>query len=154
MEMEYKVQGASSFHFQLDQYVTPQTPRTCRSPQQPNFSDTAIPCALLSKSNTTVPIIICKHPRAAWCILHPKTHIISHHKSTFINEMNYEITNSASELGSIGKVEASHTCHLEFSPISQLTHAELAIEKKLRRKIDLLIMPLMILTYLMNYIDR
>jgi hypothetical protein len=36
----------------------------------------------------------------------------------------------------------------------QLTEEELVIEKKLRRKIDSLIMPLVILVYLMNYIDR
>jgi hypothetical protein len=35
-----------------------------------------------------------------------------------------------------------------------LTPDELVIEKKLRRKIDFLIMPLVILVYLMNYIDR
>ena len=35
-----------------------------------------------------------------------------------------------------------------------LTEDELALEKKLRRKIDLRIMPLIIWTYLMNYIDR
>lgn len=35
-----------------------------------------------------------------------------------------------------------------------LTEDELLIEKKLRRKIDMLIMPLVILVYLMNYIDR
>ena len=36
----------------------------------------------------------------------------------------------------------------------QLTEDELVIEKKLRRKIDALIMPCVILVYLMNYIDR
>lgn len=35
-----------------------------------------------------------------------------------------------------------------------LTEEELVLEKKLRWKIDLMIMPLMIWTYLMNYIDR
>lgn len=35
-----------------------------------------------------------------------------------------------------------------------LTEDELALEKKLRWKIDLMIMPLMVWTYLMNYIDR
>ncbi|KAK8201403.1 hypothetical protein M8818_005871 [Zalaria obscura] len=35
-----------------------------------------------------------------------------------------------------------------------LDEHELAIEKKLRRRIDALIMPLVILVYLMNYIDR
>lgn len=35
-----------------------------------------------------------------------------------------------------------------------LTDEELAIEKKLRRKIDFRIMPVVISVYLMNYIDR
>jgi hypothetical protein len=35
-----------------------------------------------------------------------------------------------------------------------LTPDELEVEKKLRKKIDLLIMPLIVLVYLMNYIDR
>ncbi|KAK0784837.1 hypothetical protein LTR48_001955 [Friedmanniomyces endolithicus] len=37
---------------------------------------------------------------------------------------------------------------------AQLTEEELVVEKKLRRKIDSLIMPLVIMVYLMNYIDR
>ncbi|KAK3663318.1 hypothetical protein LTR22_005976 [Elasticomyces elasticus] len=37
---------------------------------------------------------------------------------------------------------------------AQLTEEELVIQKKLRRKIDTLIMPLVITVYLMNYIDR
>ena len=35
-----------------------------------------------------------------------------------------------------------------------LSEEELAVQKKLVRKIDALIMPLVILVYLMNYIDR
>ena len=35
-----------------------------------------------------------------------------------------------------------------------LTPEEQVLEKKLRRRIDMLIMPLVILVYLMNYIDR
>ena len=48
----------------------------------------------------------------------------------------------------------------DCSDVSEQTHAtalteeELVVEKKLRRKLDLMIMPLMIWTYLMNYIDR
>lgn len=38
--------------------------------------------------------------------------------------------------------------------VAGLTEAEKVIEKKLRRKIDTLIMPLVITVYLMNYIDR
>ena len=36
----------------------------------------------------------------------------------------------------------------------QFTEGEVEIAKKLRRKIDMRIMPLVILVYLMNYIDR
>lgn len=42
----------------------------------------------------------------------------------------------------------------EHAHILPLTEEELVIERKLRRKLDLMIMPLMIWTYLMNYIDR
>lgn len=38
--------------------------------------------------------------------------------------------------------------------LRKLTPEERVIEDKLRRKIDLRIMPLCILVYLMNYIDR
>jgi len=46
----------------------------------------------------------------------------------------------------LGKEEAMH--------FGVLTPEEKVIEKKLRRKIDTLIMPLVVLVYLMNYIDR
>lgn len=36
----------------------------------------------------------------------------------------------------------------------ELTEEEKIIEKKVRRKVDSLIMPLVVLVYLMNYIDR
>lgn len=49
------------------------------------------------------------------------------------------------------KLEVTHNEVMHFG---KLTEEELMIEKKLRRKIDLLIMPLVILVYLMNYIDR
>lgn len=42
----------------------------------------------------------------------------------------------------------------EAMHFGQLTEEELAVEKKLKRRIDALIMPLVILVYLMNYIDR
>lgn len=42
----------------------------------------------------------------------------------------------------------------EAMHFGQLTDEELVIQKKLRRKIDARIMPLVILVYLMNYIDR
>ncbi|EXJ65463.1 hypothetical protein A1O7_01804 [Cladophialophora yegresii CBS 114405] len=44
--------------------------------------------------------------------------------------------------------------HEEQMHAATLTPAEKGIEKKLRLKIDLLIMPMVILVYLMNYIDR
>ena len=44
--------------------------------------------------------------------------------------------------------------HEERMHWGHLTDDELVIEKRLRRKIDALIMPLVILVYLMNYIDR
>lgn len=44
--------------------------------------------------------------------------------------------------------------HADVERYGKLTAEELVLEKKLRRKIDLLIMPLVVLVYLMNYIDR
>jgi len=46
----------------------------------------------------------------------------------------------------VSKEEVTHLTHL--------TEEELVIQAKLRRKIDSLIMPLIIMVYLMNYIDR
>ncbi|TKA23607.1 hypothetical protein B0A50_07441 [Salinomyces thailandicus] len=48
-----------------------------------------------------------------------------------------------------GKTSDEEAAHL-----SELTAEEKVVEKQLRRKIDSLIMPLVILVYLMNYIDR
>jgi hypothetical protein len=53
------------------------------------------------------------------------------------------------ELGA--KVDLSHE---EVVHMAELTEEEKVVEKKLRRRIDTLIMPLVILVYLMNYIDR
>ncbi|PNS21707.1 hypothetical protein CAC42_1561 [Sphaceloma murrayae] len=47
------------------------------------------------------------------------------------------------------KLDPETAAHLR-----KLTPAELVVEKKLRRKIDILIMPLCVMVYLMNYIDR
>jgi hypothetical protein len=54
------------------------------------------------------------------------------------------------------KAYAKHEEFLEGMPNEPnvLTPDELEVEKKLRRKIDFLIMPLVVLVYLMNYIDR
>lgn len=43
---------------------------------------------------------------------------------------------------------------LDLDHLRQLTPAERVVEKKLKKKIDLLIMPIVVLVYLMNYIDR
>jgi hypothetical protein len=50
--------------------------------------------------------------------------------------------------------EKADLTHEEIEHLAQLSPEEKAIEMKLRRKIDMLIMPLVILVYLMNYIDR
>jgi hypothetical protein len=50
--------------------------------------------------------------------------------------------------------EKADLSHEEIIHLAQLSPEEKVIEKKLRRKIDMLIMPLVILVYLMNYIDR
>lgn len=52
------------------------------------------------------------------------------------------------------KAFVTHEEFVHDSHISELSSAELEVEKKLRRKIDTMIMPLVILVYLMNYIDR
>lgn len=49
------------------------------------------------------------------------------------------------------KVERAHR---EAMHDGKLSDEELEIENRLRRKIDIRIMPLVILVYLMNYIDR
>ncbi|OQE13214.1 hypothetical protein PENFLA_c052G06096 [Penicillium flavigenum] len=53
------------------------------------------------------------------------------------------------ELGT--KMDLSHE---EVVHMAELTEEEKVVEKKLRKRIDALIMPLAILVYLMNYIDR
>lgn len=44
--------------------------------------------------------------------------------------------------------------HEEAMHLGSLTEDELVVEKKLKRKIDILVMPMVVLVYLMNYIDR
>jgi hypothetical protein len=44
--------------------------------------------------------------------------------------------------------------HEEVVHLAELTEEEKEVERKLRKRIDTLIMPLVILVYLMNYIDR
>jgi len=50
--------------------------------------------------------------------------------------------------------EKINFAHEEVIQHTQLTPEELMIEKKLRRRIDCLVMPLVILVYMLNYIDR
>lgn len=50
--------------------------------------------------------------------------------------------------------DKSGVTHEEAMHFGVLTPDELIVEKKLKRKIDGLIMPLVVLVYLMNYIDR
>lgn len=50
--------------------------------------------------------------------------------------------------------DKAQVSHDEAMHWGELTEEELVIQKKLRRKIDTLIMPLVMLVYLMNYIDR
>lgn len=57
----------------------------------------------------------------------------------------------------IGEVEKAETFRHEEQrddAHDELTEEEQRVAKKLSRKIDLRIMPLVILVYLMNYIDR
>ena len=65
--------------------------------------------------------------------------------------MDYKRTSltDADVLGEKGSV--SHEDAMHFG---ELTQEELAIEKKLVRKVDSLIMPFVVTVYLMNYIDR
>jgi hypothetical protein len=61
-------------------------------------------------------------------------------------------TKNAITEGELGeKIDLTHE---EVVHIAQLTDEEKVLEKKLRKRIDALIMPLAILVYLMNYIDR
>jgi hypothetical protein len=54
----------------------------------------------------------------------------------------------------IGDAEKAEVAHNEVVQHGHLTPEELEVEKHLRRRIDWRIMPLVILVYLMNYIDR
>lgn len=63
--------------------------------------------------------------------------------------MGTENTIAEAELGM--KMDLSHE---EVVHMAELTEEEKVIEKKLRKRIDALVMPLAILVYLMNYIDR
>ena len=63
--------------------------------------------------------------------------------------MSNEITQDSAVLG-----DKLHVAHEELATLRELTEEERHIEKKLLRKIDSLILPMVVLVYLMNYIDR
>lgn len=63
--------------------------------------------------------------------------------------INHDIVTDKEVLGE--KASISHEQAMHFG---ELTEEERVIEKKLLRKIDSLIMPMVVLVYLMNYIDR
>lgn len=50
--------------------------------------------------------------------------------------------------------DKADAAHEEAMHWGALTEEELAIQKKLMFRIDMIVMPLVILVYLMNYIDR
>lgn len=53
-----------------------------------------------------------------------------------------------------GAVDKASVSHEEAIYRASLTEEEKVIERKLRVRIDSLIMPLVVLVYLLNYIDR
>lgn len=57
-----------------------------------------------------------------------------------------------SDLETMG--EKADMTHEEVVHLAKLTEEEKVLEKKLLRRIDSLIMPLVVLVYLLNYIDR
>lgn len=60
----------------------------------------------------------------------------------------------SNEMEAKAAAEEATASHQEEMHFGILTEEELIIEKKLRRKIDMRIMPVVITVYLMNYIDR
>ena len=61
-------------------------------------------------------------------------------------------TGIISDLETMG--EKADISHAEVVHLAELTDEEKVLEKKLLRRIDSLIMPLVVLVYLLNYIDR
>jgi hypothetical protein len=72
--------------------------------------------------------------------------LCTNHLSTMVETQN---AISEAELGP--KMDMSHQ---EVVHMAELSPEDKIIENKLRKRIDALIMPLAILVYLMNYIDR
>ncbi|KAL1954199.1 hypothetical protein VTO42DRAFT_1515 [Malbranchea cinnamomea] len=60
----------------------------------------------------------------------------------------------ADDLQKQDAVDKQETAQADVERFGKLTPEELVLEKQLRRKIDILIMPIVVLVYLMNYIDR
>lgn len=60
-----------------------------------------------------------------------------------------DVVRDADLLGEKADVSYEETMHF-----AALTEEEKIVEKQLKRRIDALIMPLVVLVYLMNYIDR
>ena len=63
--------------------------------------------------------------------------------------MEKEILSDAAVMG-----DKAQVTHEELSALRALSEEEQVLEKKLIRKIDSLILPMVVLIYLMNYIDR
>lgn len=85
-------------------------------------------------------------------IIHPRAFVFEPALGVIrldVNMAGNDNTITDSELGA--KVDLSHE---EVVHMAELTEEEKVVERKLRRRIDALIMPLVILVYLMNYIDR
>lgn len=61
-------------------------------------------------------------------------------------------TGVISDLEAMG--DKAEMTHEELVHLAKLTDEEKVLEKKLLRRIDSLIMPLVVLVYLLNYIDR
>lgn len=61
-------------------------------------------------------------------------------------------TGVISDLEAMG--DKAEMTHEELVHLATLTDEEKVLEKKLLRRIDSLIMPLVVLVYLLNYIDR
>jgi hypothetical protein len=71
---------------------------------------------------------------------------VSHEEVIGTSSMAIHDHDVIGEKGEVSDEEASRLRHL--------TQEEQEIEKKLRRRIDFLIMPLVITVYMLNYIDR
>lgn len=69
--------------------------------------------------------------------------------SPSVDEENHGVVRDRDILG-----EKANVSHEEATAIVQLTPDEQVISKKVRKKVDLLILPVAFIVYVMNYIDR